>query len=228
MNRLFFSLSFSLLFLHACQAQPPQKEGKGLYEIKSGIIEKTITANQGGFDMMTRETIYFDDYGWKEARYREEHRTIPFINRKEVSSSISFVEGEDIINYDPKRGTATRMKVGLRSDIMSLSKSQQQQMGDEMTEAMNAETTSLGTGMVAGKLCNISETIMKDENGREIMRAKTWLYKGIVMKTEGKGMGVATEEVVSSLKENASIDPAKMNLPTGTKVQELPDFFGGN
>ena len=172
MNRIFTFFLISLFSLSACNAQPEQEEGKGLYDIKSGIIEKTITANQGGFDMMTKETIYFENYGWKEARYREEHRTIPFINRKEVSSSVSYVEGENAINYDPKRGKAIRMKIAARKDVMGLSKAQQQQMGEDMTEAMNAETKQLGKETVAGKECEVSETVMRDENGRVIITAQ--------------------------------------------------------
>lgn len=107
-----------LLFVAACQKQSgglsdnsPQGSGKpatadagstSSYP-KRYLVEYEMSGMQKG-----TETVYFDRWGWREAKYTNSDLSIAGISRKE--SRLSLMDGEWLYTIDLERRTGTKIK----------------------------------------------------------------------------------------------------------------------
>ncbi len=73
------------------------------YQVESGIVEYEMSGMQKG-----TETVYFDRWGWREAKYTNTELSIAGLSRKETKLSI--MDGDWIYNIDLESRTGTKIK----------------------------------------------------------------------------------------------------------------------
>jgi hypothetical protein len=183
-------------------AQEDPYEGYKRYPIESAIIEYKVSGSQIG-----TETLYFDKYGMREAKYTD---TVMMGMKRQ---SLTLILGQWMYNIDlgtkigAKVETPMLKKLAEESKVKELYKS-----NEELMLAIGAERT--GTEKIAGKACDVWE--IKSAN------TKTWLWNWISLKTEVRmgGMEILMEAV--SIKPEVEIPVSRFAVPEGAKISEGP------
>ena len=197
-------LGFVMVTAIVFAAIPAQAAAKR-YQLKSGIVEYEYT----GANVSGTETLYFENYGEKEARYSQQK--ISFMGVKQNVENVSYVDGQWAYSYDPKTKEASRINYEKMMQSM-MGEKRAVDYSDEMLEAMGA--AKVGTEKLLGKNCNIYE--MKDFGTR------VWVWKGVALKTKMDFMNMQSTVIAKSFKENAKIDSAKVTLPSDAKIVDAP------
>lgn len=176
------------------------------YGIKSGVIEYELTGAQSG-----KEVVYFDDWGFREAKYTETELSFGGFSQK--INSLTIMEGNMIYNIDLSTNTGTKIE---NSMFEGLEGEDMEQIGEKMMEQMGGEKT--GTETVLGKECDLWEI--------KQMGSKTWVWKSIPLKTE-VNMGMQMNIVATSISEE-SVSAEKFKIPEGvtfTDAGNLEDIM---
>ncbi len=171
------------------------------YGIKSGVIEYEVSGAQSG-----TETIYFDDWGYREAKYTETE--LSFGGFSQMTKTLTILEGKTIYTIDLSTNTGTKMENPL---FQNVSDEDLQEIGERMMKQMGGEKT--GTEDVLGRTCDVWEI--------KQMRGKTWIWNSIPLKTE-VNMGMQMNSAAVSIKEG-EVQQDKLKVPEGITFQE-----GGN
>jgi hypothetical protein len=173
------------------------------------VIEKTM--KNPSVESKTIDTVYIDQFGYREARVSHTFENILMLKQKRESRSVSFIEGEWITSYDPVTRKGSRMKNPLYKSLSNLDEKQQQKMAKGMEEAFKAKTTELATETIAGKPCKVTRTV----TGLQGMETTTttWLWEGLPMKSLSGGMGTELSELVTNIKEGIGIPGYLSEIP---------------
>lgn len=178
-------------------------------------------------NMKNIQTVYFDDYGAKQAIVSE------MGTRK--TRSVTDAEGSTI-NINEEQGTATRMPAmngngggrmggfggfggGMSSapvNFIAL---------DDKTVKKN-KIKELGEEEVAGKMCKIySVRVLMMQ---QYVTNKYWVYQGIVLKSETQNpmSDEPMVQTVTRLEENAVMPDGIFDVPEGIEIREM-NFRGG-
>lgn len=178
------------------------------YKIKSGILEQKIEGTTNG-----TQTIYFDDYGIREATYTKTVTKIFGISS--TTETITINDKDWSINIDLKEKTGTRMpNKAIKEMIDELTEKDYEKFGERMLEKLEAK--KIGNETIAGKNCEVWE-IKK-------LNATSWSYEWVPLKTTATVMGMTTTYTTTNFKENVSIPADKFQVPKGIKItdQEAP------
>lgn len=174
------------------------------YKIKKAIVTYKYTGMSEGV-----ETLYFDNYGKKEARYSElVTKAFGFTNKtKELNLHL------DSVNYNINLLTNTGIKQSMPGDFSGRNMAGMEEWkgigsGEEMMDAMGFEKT--GEEMILGKKCEIWEG----------MGTKTWTWNNISLKSIVNIMGEMTIEA-TEIDLNTSIPASKFKIPEGINFDEL-------
>jgi hypothetical protein len=189
------------------------------YDFKSAIIEMVLTNINDMMEMITKTTIFIDDWGKKEARHIHETTKIKLMNQTTETKSISIIEGAWVTNIDLVNKTATRMKIDMMGEMNQMSRSDQEKFAKQFKKGMNATSKEIGEEKIAGMPCKITETTMDMGGMKSITRM--WTYKGFVLKNEAEMMGNKIVEVATSVKENAKIPPGTFTVPKDIPVRTI-------
>ncbi|MCA9400862.1 MAG: hypothetical protein KC713_04495 [Candidatus Omnitrophica bacterium] len=176
------------------------------YEMKSGIVEYQMTGQNSG-----TETLYFDDYGKKEARYRKQEMNIMgFTQRHET---IDIIDYPWMYSYDAKSNQASKVNYEEQMKMFLGENQSQQQMKDfseSMVKAMGG--VKIGTENILGKKADLYE--MKN------FGYKVAVWKGLPLKVDVNMMGFSFQMIAKDIKTNTSIDAAKFRLPATARIVE--------
>ena len=185
-------------------AAPGLAQGKGPYEVKSGVYEYSA--------ILSRTTAYFDDYGLKEAKYTTTGGgTLGAGMEMPVTHSleITFADGTQYdIDLDQK--TATSVKIPPEAA---------RALGATMSPALtkNAKIRDLPPIQILGKTCTGKETSVPSMK----MVTRVWTWKGIPLRAEmssAQGQGKPLVVEVSSLNV-VPVPAAKFQVPARVKIQ---------
>ncbi len=183
------------------------------YEIKSGEITYKIEGGGGfmGFTSKTSGTghLYFTDWGDRELR--EETVQTTTMGKTETRHNIVKIEKQFVYSVDE------RHKKIIKQDITKLLKKDKSgksmaMRGKEMMKEMGGK--KIGSGKVLGYPCEIWE----------VMGSKTWIYKGIPLKTEADIMGFRHTQIATSAKFGVHIPADRFKLPN-YPVQSLDEMI---
>ncbi len=179
------------------------------YKIKSGIIEYKIEGMSEG-----TETVYFDDYGIKEARYTKTVTKIMGFSTETNTITITDKDWSYSIDLNEKKGTKMANKQ-LKEMLDGISQKDYEEFGKKMLEQMNAK--KIGNETILGKNCEVWEI------GK--MNSKTWNYEYVPLKVEINLMGTMTN-TATKFEENVKIPADKFEVPKGITIteQESPDM----
>jgi len=186
------------------------------YELKSGIVTyKPIEFMKG---MSTKETLYFDEYGKKEAKVSVTETNIMGISNKETSVSIN--DGDYMITYSLEKienGKNVTEKVAKKSKL-----TEDMQAMINMS-AMFTDTKKLveqfdykeeGTETVAG-ITGKKFSLKLDKAKSDRIFVVT--YKNILLKTEMMKIKIEAEK----FEENVAVPADKFVVPAGYKIEEV-------
>jgi len=168
---------------------------KTRYGLKQACIEYTITG-----DMFSgSETLCFDRYGRREAKYSEQ--TIKVMGMTQKNHTATFVDFDKdgiLYTYDYTTKSGTKMENPVKQVF---EENDAKEVGLEMMKKMGGK--KIGTGTVLGKKCDIWE--IKD------MGTKTWLWNWINLKTETNMMGM--KMTIEATRISESFDKKKLEKP---------------
>lgn len=183
-------------------ASETEGAGKGQYQVKSGVFVS-------GIDFMGEQTVttYFDDYGAKQATVT----VVEVMGTK--SETVQITADGWVYSYDPEKKEGTKMKM-LTSAGAAAAMPDIAALTDEMKKEMKFE--ELDTRTIAGK----EATGMKLEAMG--MPMKTWIWKGIPMRTEvemGGKKPMVTE--VKSVEVDVPVPAERFVVPADIKITEI-------
>ncbi len=172
------------------------------YDVKSAKVEYKLSGAAKG-----TQTLFFDNYGMKEAKYAE--LSLEMMGVKQDKNTLSVIDGKDTYVVDWENGSAVKMPTPLYS--MFPKGKDVKNAGDKMMRNMGAVKT--GTGTVLNKKCDVWE----------IKKAgtKLWVWKSIPLKVEVNMMGVQMNQEATSVETNITIEPSKFEIPKSIKISEM-------
>lgn len=178
------------------------------YAVKSAIVDYTISGSQSG-----QETLYFEDYGKREARCSE--YTIKMFGFQSVTKNATIIDGEWVYSIDLDERQGTRMNLAKLQE-MALKGAESQTLKDYSEKALNKiGAVKEGTETVLGKRCQVY-SIPK-------MQMKVWIYNRIALKTTANISGMQMDITATSIKENVSIPADKFDVPADIAVTDFSD-----
>ncbi|MGP1463462.1 hypothetical protein [Tannerella sp.] len=170
------------------------------YGIKSAVIKKEVTA----MGQKMQNTLYFDDYGKKEAT--ELH--IKVTNMEKLMRTIA--EGKTNVSIDVEEKKAYRMPAPDEPNNY-------RNLTQEDRKKYNIREG--GEEEIAGKLCK--KYTLDIPQGDMKFQATVWIWEGIMLKFESvnEGQVVVTDEA-KEIRENEAIPADKFTIPEGFTVHE--------
>jgi hypothetical protein len=186
------------------------------YEVKSGVVHYE-PQNLMGMGTTT-QTLYFEDYGRKEAVETVTESNVMGIRTHEHSMRIT--DGYTSISYEIKKtvnGKDETSKVATKSDIRELQEmAQMMAMSLDVNELKkNMDYREEGTESIAGVTGKKYSVAMNKE--QPDARVYGVMYKNIVLKSE---MGSISLKA-ASIEENVAVPASKFAIPAGYTVQEV-------
>ncbi len=198
-------LTFILLAISSLYAQQKYQH----YTIKSGYIEYKVTGNSTG----TRK-MWWDDYGNKS-------RTESNITTVTKILGISNETKEETVNVTKKNQfwNANLVEKVYQTGIYDIEENLAfyENMTPAEKKAFEKQMLDQYGGSIIGK-----ETIMGYEcDIISVMGAKSWVYKGIALKTEASILGITITETAVKFDQNIVVPAAKFEPYPGVKYEDI-------
>lgn len=186
----------ALLLLSACILSVYSQGQFKKYPVKSGIVEYKWEGSTSG-----TETLYFDDYGYKEAKYNKTSTSMMGMTIE--SNTLEIFDGSTVysVNLDENTASKTNMaeleELGDNADYEDYSSLTIESLGYVMK----------GQETICGKTCDVYEGM-----------GKIWMWKGLVLKSSTKVLGIEATITATSIKTDVSIPSSKFELPEGVEL----------
>jgi len=173
------------------------------YGIKSGIIEYSYSGDKVG-----KGTLYFDDYGMKNAMLEDAIKD----GEKRKGWVVSF--GDYQYMWDPDDPTkGMKLKNPMLTGIKEASKGELESFTESMYSKMGFSKAPDETFL--GKPCKV----MKGDMGKVL----TWI--GILMLLDMKVMGTSSHQEVTKIQTNVPVEAKYFVLPKNIEFSEMPMMF---
>ncbi len=186
------------------------------YEIKSGIIEYTITLSGDMMGMKMKgkgtATTLFKEWGNVELHSEESKTTT--MGMTEHNREITKIDNGKVysVDFDQKviyELSADALDNSEHKDLM--------QTGKEILISMGGK--KIAEEKFMGYNCEVWE----------MMNVKLWIYKGIMIKSEANIMGIKNMTVANKIELDVSIPDERFNLPNfpiqkGQKQDKMPQM----
>lgn len=199
------ALAFAFILLaHATPRASAAEASLKRYQIASAIVEYTLSGAQSG-----TETLYFTDYGMREAKYTRSEIKVASITQK--SNRVVIMEGATTYNIDLDAKIGTKIENPLFKKFEGQDATE---LGEKMLRDMGGQ--KIGTESFLGKTCEVWEV--------KKLGSKMWMWSGIPLKTETNFGGMQMFITATKLEPNASIPPEKLAIPAGVKISSGPDY----
>lgn len=172
------------------------------YGIEKGILYYRLDGAVKGL-----ETIYFDHWGWREAKYINIKTQVG--DFREETNKVTYLDGEKRYEYDPATNAANWFespqvakaaeKYGTKDMTI---------VGDEMIKNMGGRKVK--TEEFAGVECDVWE----------IDRYKTtlWMWKGLTLKERSKTDNIPIGRTCLIIEQDKPIPEEKITVPENAKL----------
>lgn len=200
MKRTIALLTIATVFaLGTSMAYAAQKR----YPLKSGIVEYQMNGAHSG-----TQTVYFDNFGAKEARFMDMQMG------KKTMRALMLIDGDWAYNVDLERKMAMRMNIPKMKEMMK-------QFGQEIPEfderkIKEWESKKIGTDNVLGKTCDVYQI---EKTGGSVC-----VWKWLPLKMESAEGKKSFSLIATRIDENANIPKDKLSIPAGVEVMDMPDI----
>ena len=170
------------------------------YEVKSGVIEYTIThtGNVMGVKVNGKGTAKTVFKEWGNVELHSEDIESNTMGIKEREQEMSKIDNGKlfVVDFDEKVIYAYTPETMKNSEYEDFAKT-----GKEMVEAMGGE--KIGEEKFMGYSCEVWQ----------MMHIKLWLYKGIMLKSEAEMMGIKHTTTATKVNLDISISEDDLKLP---------------
>ncbi|MEM7037225.1 MAG: hypothetical protein AAF570_09620, partial [Bacteroidota bacterium] len=209
-----FPLIFLFFLADSLQAQNRDAAtmlalGKKRFSVSSGMVKYQVSGNASG-----TEVLYWDHFGWREARHKDQ--TIKMMGIETPDHSLALLDGEEITNVNLTTNTGTVMQFSQLSEIADQSDEDLAAVGERMLKQMGGKV--VGTEVLLGKTCTVYEI--------KNLGTKTWIWEGIPLKTITNMMGMEINVEATAVETNIKVPADKMQVPAGVKITEMSSLPG--
>ena len=171
------------------------------YEVKSGIIEYTITlsGNMMGMKMQGSGTAKTAFKEWGNVELHSEESQTNTMGMKEHDKQMTKIENGMVYNVDFDQ------KVIYQLSMDALANSEDKDLvstGKEMLVSMGGK--KIGEEKFMGYDCEVWE----------MMKVKIWLHKGVMLKSEADMMGIKNTMVATKIELDISVPDDAFKLPS--------------
>lgn len=174
---------------------PDQKFG-----VEQGIMEFKMTT----MGMSSTMEMYWRDYG-------KENATITTMNMMGMNTtSHTIITNNYVYTWDNMTGMGTKVQVDMDKNNMQINYNN---LDKSMMDQYNM--VEEGTDDVMGKTCKV---YTMNYNG---VKSKTWVYKGMALKSESTMAGVKTVLEVTKLEEGTEPPADVFEIPENIKFQDI-------
>jgi len=193
------------IFSLSTQAQEAKR-----YAIKSGFIKYDLSGSTKG----TRE-VWWDDYGTKTCEVEKSTTTTKMFgikNTEEKNMCTVIVKDKFwVADYIESTGTSGTLPYYQEAQefVSDMTEKEQQEFADEVLAQMGGK--KVGTESLSGYSCDIIK----------IMGIKSWIHKGLILKSEGKIMGIETNEMFVDFNPNSNVSASKFTPPSGVDYENI-------
>lgn len=180
------------------------------YAIKSGHVEYKLTGNTEG-----TKSLWFDNYGEIFVEEVNSITTTKMFGMKNVTEEhkVTIMKGAENITIDYIEETVYKSTNPYYQDgkdfAESMTKEEQEEFTNSIMNSFGGEI--IGEENILGKKCEIMS----------MLGTKTWIYKGVALKSEAKILGVKNFEDATEFEENVKIPASKFKIPEGFEVEDL-------
>jgi hypothetical protein len=175
------------------------------YGKESGIIEYEVSGSQNGI-----ETIYFENYGMKEAKYTDV--TIDMFGMKQKNEQVVYLDGYWQFSVNPKDKSGSKTENTMLKQMVESSEDKDLgEVGMKMFISMGGE--KIGTEQFLGKKCDVWQL--------ESMGSKIWIWNYIPLKTEVDMMGMKSTYKAINLEFDVDIPDDKIDVPDDIEFKEF-------
>ncbi|MDO8648182.1 MAG: hypothetical protein Q7R81_00175 [Candidatus Peregrinibacteria bacterium] len=190
-------------------SQSMTQEGYKRYGVESGIIVYEKTGYQTG-----TETVYFDQWGMREARYDDSEITAEGETVK--TNQLILLDGEWTYNIDLNTKEGTKLKNSSYAEIAEQSGSKDMAtLGESMLQSLGGKKT--GTEVIAGKECDVWLL--------ESLGSVNCIWNSIPLKTEVTLGDIQVSGIATSVQEGGPISEDKFKVPAGITLSEENQMF---
>ena len=202
----------ALIFLSLQTITKAQQKAKS-FTLKSGHIEYKLTGNTTG----TR-SLWWDDYGYKSCIEENSVTVVKMlgIKNKEQRHAHTVMIGSEFWTADLIKNTGQKGNIDFYKDMIKitegLTKDEVKQLEDDILNSFGGER--LGKGMVLGNECDIIS----------VMGAKSWIYKGLALKSEVEIMGIINNEIAVSFEKNINIPSSKFKFLSNIEYEDISKY----
>jgi len=184
------------------------------YGVKSGKIEFELSGNSSG-----TKTIWFDDFGNKKRTEVNSQTTIKIFGMENTTyeHTLVILDGKFIYSADLNDNSGSKQAMPTFADLNmnEMSESEKQAYFDEILASLGGE--KLGKEKFLGKECDVFS----------IMGSKSWIYQGIILKSETNVLGITSNETALKIDENISVSSDKFNPPVDIEWYDQTGNMGG-
>jgi hypothetical protein len=180
------------------------------YQIESARVEYEMSGPQTG-----TETLYFDQWGMREAKYSNTALAVMGFTKK--TNQLTILDGEWIYAIDLDKKTGTKTKHPLMQEIAE--KHGTKDLAKVGERVMHQMGERVGTEEVAGKRCEVWE--VKDDRGGTL--STSWVWNGIPLKTQVNMAGMQQTVTATKVEADVSVPNDKFAIPSGVTITEGPD-----
>jgi len=204
--RVFHLAFFLCMILTNSIAVGQNIAGVKRYQIKSGIVEYTLSGTRTG-----TETIYFDNWGMREAKYTKSEMSMMGVTQKQ--NTLVIIDGETTYSIDLDTKTGTKMETPMLKELAANNKDLTD-AGEKMMKSMGG--AKIGTEVVLGKTCDVWEI--------KTMQSKTWVWKNVPLKTQVNMANMQMTMIATKFEEGASIPADKFKVSSDVTITEGVDM----
>jgi len=177
------------------------------YGVESGMVKYELSGSQTG-----TKTIYWDNWGMREATYKESSITAAGVTID--SNEVSVMDGEWIYNFDPEEKTGTKITNSLLQSIASNTGNDDLgEVGLQILEATGAKKT--GTENVAGKTCDVYTVAS--------LGTETCVWNAVTLKTNSELAGISISEVATEV-STGSVPADVFEIPSDISFTDVGDI----
>lgn len=205
-----------ILFILAFSLSLGAEEKADRVAVKSGHITYELTGSTKG-----TKTIWWDNYGdksYEEIKSTSEIKMFGMVNKEEVHT-VTIMIGDkfwsaNLLDHTGQKGTMPYYDAA-QEIAEDMSDAEAKQLEQQLMDALGGE--KLGPEIFLNRTCEVMK----------IMGAKAWVYKGMLLRTEAKIMGIEANEIATVFKENISVPASKFKPLSTINYEEVAQMQEG-
>lgn len=172
------------------------------YQFKSGKVVYKLSGMMTG-----TETMYFDDYGRKEARFNESEMNM--MGTKQKINRQTITDGKYIYSINKQNNTAQKMDNPIYT--MFSKEDDLKKVGEDIMKKLGGK--KIGNETIKGKNCEIWDV--------QKLGGKIWVWNSIAIKSDINMMGMKMTQIAESVETDIDVSPDLFKLPKGINIQDM-------